>query len=172
MRSSAAQLRMLPCSFTQWLWLIGMASYLSVACKVVVGLDMKYCHHSNTLVPVAHCLSLTRTDLLSEVLRDIDVMPLDPSEALPLALLHAHMQPLLNGRPTTAAGAQALSSAAGALAARRRQQQLLLAAAQQQQMRAAGLNEQEAKVDQQLLSEISGGCLRRIYEYLSCTAST
>lgn len=84
-------------------------------------------------------------------------MPLDPSEALPIALVHAHMQPLLNGRPTSAAGAQALTSAAGALAARRRQQQLLMAAAQQQQMRAAGLSEQEARVDQQLLAELSGG---------------
>lgn len=107
-----------------------------------------------TLKPNKYRVQFNRTDLLSEVVRDTDVMPLDPSESLPVAFVH--MQPLLNGRPTTAAGAQALTSAAGALAARRRQQQLLMAAAQQQQMRAAGLSEQEARVDQHLLHELSG----------------
>ncbi|KAF8062087.1 UBE2T [Scenedesmus sp. PABB004] len=104
-----------------------------------------------TIKPRQYRVQFNRTELLSEVVRDVDVMPLDPSESLPAAVAHsAHATrhvPLLNGRPT-AAGAAALS--AGGLLRRRP-----AAAAAPARAEAA------RQADQQLLAELSAVLSRK-----------
>lgn len=80
------------------------------------------------LIPCAVC----RSELLTEVVKDTDLMPTDPSESLPLAQLHVPL--LLNGRPT--APTTAAAAAAASLARRRQQQQAAAAAAAAQQQQA------------------------------------
>ena len=103
-----------------------------------------------------------RSELLTEVVKDTEVMPADPSENLPLAQLHVPL--LLNGRPTaptTAAAAAAASlqrrrqqqqAAAAAAAAAQQQQQLLAAAAA---AHAAAARQEEYKQD---MADLTGGC--------------
>jgi hypothetical protein len=88
---------------------------------------------------------------MTEVVRDVDVMPLEPHECLPLAQLH--VPPLLHGRPT--APATQAQAAAASLARRRQQQQAAAAAAQAQaqqaQLLAAAAAAQAAAVRQEEL---------------------
>lgn len=113
------------------------------------------------LLPSLLLRGTCRSELLTEVVKDTEVMPADPSENLPLAQLH--MPLLLNGRPTgptTAAAAAAASmqrrrqqqqAAAAAAAAAQQQQQLLAAAAA---AHAAAARQEEYKQD---MADLTGG---------------
>lgn len=65
---------------------------------------------------------------MTEVVRDTDVMPLDPSECLPLTGM-LHTPQLLNGRPVPGAAAAAALTSAAAQAALARRRQMAAAAA-------------------------------------------
>jgi len=92
--------------------------------------------HTQLNTILTHCLvrvsCICRSELLTEVVKDVEVMPADPSECLPLAQLHVPL--LLNGRPT--APTTAAAAAAASLARRRQQQQAAAAAAAAQQQQA------------------------------------
>lgn len=111
---------------------------------------------------------ICRSELLTEVVKDVEVMPADPSECLPLAQLHVPL--LLNGRPT--APTTAAAAAAASLARRRQQQQAAAAAAAAQQQQAqllaaaaaaqaAAVRQEEFKTD---MSDLTGGFGRSPYE--------
>ncbi|WIA17880.1 hypothetical protein OEZ85_009380 [Tetradesmus obliquus] len=73
-------------------------------------------------------VQFNRSELMTEVVRDTDVMPLDPSECLPLTGM-LHTPQLLNGRPVPGAAAAAALTSAAAQAALARRRQMAAAAA-------------------------------------------
>lgn len=133
------------------------------------------CAHWCSICVLSLC-SCARSELLTEVVKDTEVMPADPSENLPLAQLHVPL--LLNGRPT--APTTAAAAAAASLARRRQQQQAAAAAAaaaqQQQQLlaaaaaaHAAAARQEEYKQD---MADLTGGeqCgLRGCWSYPTIT---
>eukprot|EP00879_Flechtneria_rotunda_P011770 GHRR01012295.1.p1 GENE.GHRR01012295.1~~GHRR01012295.1.p1 ORF type:complete len:583 (+),score=258.78 GHRR01012295.1:822-2570(+) len=116
-------------------------------------------------------VQFNRSELMTEVVRDTEVMPLEPSENLPLNLLHT--PPLLNGRPTPAGAVTAgqagygLGPTAASFVRRRQLMQLghTMATGQRQQQHQldhpVGIPMQNPRVDHQLLGELSGALDRK-----------
>ena len=113
-----------------------------------------------------------RRELGVELIKDVDVMPIDPTESLPAAVLAEHPQLLLNGRatvgpPGTGRGRvphPSWSEPARGPAAGRAQQEARTAAAA-----AAAFEQAKSEADVRALVKV---CLRSAYTAPQCILPT